>query len=105
MSTVFINAAQARRDTRNNSVIHAEVRSIEHAVLSNVAAGVLFANVTANTAMTTSNVYYFAHVGVSNDATILDQLDTVKRYFTHLGYGINITTNENTATIRWNVSW
>jgi hypothetical protein len=50
-------------------------------------------------------VYYFAHVGVSNDATILDQLDTVKRYFTHLGYGINITTNENTATIRWNVSW
>jgi hypothetical protein len=92
MSTVFINATQARRDTRNNSVIHAEVRSIEQAVLANVSAGVLFANVSANTTMTTSNVYYFAHTRVSNDATVIDQLETVKGYFTHLGYGVNITT-------------
>jgi hypothetical protein len=105
MSTVFVNATQARRDTRNNSVIHAEVRSIEQAVLANIDSGVLYANVASGTAMTTSNAYYLVYVGVSNNATVTDQLNTVKNYFTNLGYGVNITTNDTNSTIQWNISW
>ena len=40
MASIFSNAATARKDTRNNSVIHAEVRSIDTAVLGNIDAGV-----------------------------------------------------------------
>lgn len=105
MSTVFVNATQARKDTRNNSVIHAEVRSIEQTVLANIDAGVLYANVSAGTAMTTSNAYYLVYVGVSNDPTKTDQLNVVKNYFTNLGYGVNITTNDSNSTIQWNISW
>lgn len=105
MSSVFVNATQARRDTRNNSVIHAEVRSIEQAVLSNIDTGVLYANVRSGTAMTTSNTYYLVYTGVSSDATKSDQLNFVKTYFTNLGYGVNITTNDANSTIEWNISW
>jgi hypothetical protein len=105
MASIFVNATQARRDTRNNSVIHAEVRSIEQAVIGNIDAGVLYANVTSGTAMTTSNTYYLAYTGVSNDATKNDQLNVVKTYFSNLGYGVNITTNDANSTIEWNISW
>lgn len=105
MSSIFINATQARRDTRNNSVIHAEVRSIEQAVLANVDAGVLYANVSLGTTMTTSNAYYFVHTGVTTDPTKSDQLNVVKNYFNNLGYGVNITTNDVNSTIIWNISW
>jgi hypothetical protein len=105
MSNIFVNATQARRDTRNNSVIHAEVRSIEQAVLANIDAGVLYANVTSGTAMTTSNAYYFVYTGVTTDPTKSDQLAVVKNHFVNLGYSVNITTDDVTATINWNINW
>lgn len=105
MSNVFVNATQARKNTRNNSVIHAEVRSIEQAVLANVDLGVLYANVNSGTAMTTNNAYYLVHVGVTTDPTKSDQLNFVRNYFADLGYGVNITTNDANSTIRWNISW
>ena len=106
MANIFVNATQARLNTRNNSVIHAEVRSIENAVLSNIDAGVLYANVSSGTAMTNSNAYYFVYNGVTSDPTKLDQINYVKNYFVDLGYGVNITTNPTTnTTIQWNISW
>jgi hypothetical protein len=106
MANIFVNATQARLNTRNNSVIHAEVRSIENAVLSNVDAGVLYANVSSGTTMTTSNTYYFVYNGVTNDPTKLDQINFVRNYFTNLGYGVSIATNSATnTTIQWNISW
>lgn len=106
MANIFVNATQARLNTRNNSVIHAEVRSIENAVLSNIDAGVLYANVSSGTTMTTSNTYYFVYNGVTNDPTKLDQINFVRNYFTNLGYGVSISTNEATnTTIQWNISW
>jgi hypothetical protein len=106
MANIFVNATQARINSRNNSVIHAEVRSIENAVLSNVDAGVLYANISSGTTMTTSNAYYFVYNGVSNDATKLDQINFVKNYFVNLGYGVSIVTNNATnSTIQWNISW
>lgn len=106
MASVFINATQARRDTRNNSVIHSEVRSLESAVLANVDSGVLYANVTSGTTMTDSNAYYKAFYGITNNRTLVDQIDYVEQYFKNLGYGITITENTSTGdTLTWNISW
>jgi hypothetical protein len=106
MATIFTNATTARRDTRNNSVIHGEVRSIETAVLANIDAGVLYANVSSGTAMTDSNVYYKAYYGITDDRTLIDQVDYVSKYFTDLGYGVKLTENSSTTdTLVWNISW
>lgn len=105
-STTFINAVQARQNTRDQSVIHDEIRSIESAILANIDAGVLYANISNGTAMTDSNVYYNVYNGLSDDATVLDQINYVTRYFINLEYGVIITTNDSTGdTIRWNISW
>lgn len=106
MANIFVNATQARKDTRNNSTIHSEVRAVEGAVLANVDAGVLYANVTSGTTMTDSNVYYKAYYGITDDRTVVDQIDYVSQYFTNLGYGVKIIENSATGdTITWNISW
>ena len=105
-SRVFINAATARTNTRNASVIHGEVRDIESVILANVDQGVLYANVSANTVMTDSTDYYNAYYSVVENATLMDQIVSVKTYFENLGYGVNITTNSSTnVNIIWNISW
>ena len=106
MASIFSNAASARKDTRNNSVIHSEVRSIETAVLGNIDAGVLYANVSTGTTMTDSNAYYKAYYNVTTDATKKDQVDYVARYFKDLGYGVKVAQNlVTTDTITWNITW
>lgn len=106
MATIFTNARTARQDTRNVSVIHSEVRSIESAVLANIDAGVLYANITSGTLVTDSNVYYKAYMGITDNRTLVDQLDYVSKYFTDLGYGVSITENPtNPTTLSWNISW
>tara|TARA_Y100001937_G_C7023774_1_gene286749 strand:- start:28 stop:357 length:330 start_codon:yes stop_codon:yes gene_type:complete len=105
-SDIFTNATQARKDSRNNSVIHSEIRSIESAVIANIDSGVLYANVISSTTMTNSNVYYNVWNGVTTDPTKLDQLNYVKKYFVNLGYGVDILTNTSSNnTITWNLSW
>lgn len=105
MASIFVNATTARTDTRNTSIIHDEVRSIESAVLANISNGVLYANV-STTDMTTNEAYYLVSVGAVSDPTKKDQLDYVKTYFTDLGYGVSITQNPSTLnTIVWNISW
>ena len=105
-NNIFTNATQARKDSRNNVTVHGEVTSLESKVLANIDAGVLYANVSANTTMTTSNVYYNVWNGITTDPTKLDQINTVKNHFVNLGYGVNITTNTSSNnTIVWNISW
>lgn len=105
MAGIFINATTARSNSRNNTIIHNEVTAIENAVFANVDSGVLYANVN-NTVMTNSNVYYNVWNGIVSDATKLDQLNYVKKYFTDLGYGVNIVSDpSNTNHLQWNISW
>lgn len=105
MAGIFINAKTARTSTRNNTVIHNEVTAIENAVYANVDAGILYANVN-NSTMTNSNVYYYVWNSITTDPTKLDQLNYVKKYFTDLGYGVNLATDPNDATaLQWNISW
>lgn len=106
MASVFVNAATARKDTRNNVVIHGEVCAIERAVLANIDAGVLYANVSTGTDMTTSNAFYNAYFDVTTDRTKADQVNYVNQHFKDLGYAIKITQNPvTTDTLIWNISW
>ncbi len=106
MGDIFTTATQARKDSRNNSVIHSEIRTIESAVIANIDSGVLYANIISSSTMTNSNVYYFVWNGVTTDPTKLDQINYVKKYFVNLGYGVDIKTNSSSNnTITWNVSW
>jgi len=106
MADIFTTATQARKDSRNNSVIHNEIRAIESKVIANIDSGVLYANVISSTTMTNSNVYYNVWNGVTTDPTKLDQLNYVKKYFVNLGYGVDILTNSSSNnTITWNLSW
>lgn len=106
MTSIFVNADQARKDSRNASVIHGEVRAIESAILVNIDAGLLYANISAGTEMTDSNVYYNVYYGVTSDRTKSDQLDYVTKYFRDLGYGVRLTENALTGnTLIWNISW
>lgn len=105
MPGIFVNAESARIKTRNNTVIHSEITSIENAVYANIDAGKLYANVN-NSTMTNSNVYYNVHKAITTDATKKDQLDYVRKYFKDLGYGISIVTDPSLSTnLQWNVSW
>ena len=104
-NNIFTNATQARKDTRNNVVVHGEITTLESKVLANIDAGVLYANVSANTTMTTSNVYYNVWNSIITDPTKLDQLNYVKNHFVNLGYGVSVTTNTSyNNTIVWNIS-
>lgn len=106
MASIFVNATTARRDTRNNSIIHGEVRSIESAVLGNIDAGVLYANVTTGTTMTSNVSYYNAWNGITDDSSRLDQMNYVKDYFVNLGYAVFVGTSAvSNNTITWNISW
>ncbi len=106
MSGIFTNAQTARHNTRDASLIQDEVRAIEAAVLANIDAGVLFANITSGTAVTDSNVHYKAFTGITDDRTRINELDFVTEYFTKLGYAIRITENPTKATtLSWNISW
>ena len=106
MANIFVNATTARNNSRNNSVIHGEVRGIESAILANIDSGILYANVSSGTTMTSNVDYYNVWNGVTTDSTKLDQMNYVKDYFVNLGYSIDVgvsTISNNTVT--WNVSW
>ena len=106
MASVFVNATQARRDSRNASVIHAEVRAIETVVLEQIALGELSASISSGSTMTVSVDYYNAYYNLVTDAAKIDQITYVQRYFTDLGYGVVITENPSTTnTLIWNISW
>ena len=106
MASVFVNANQARKDSRNASVIHGEVRSLETTVLVAIELGDLNVVINNSTTMTTSTDYYNAYYSITTNATLLDQINYVKKYFTDLGYNVQITENPVTEnTIVWNIAW
>ena len=106
MANIFINAAKARENTRDNTATHSEIRLLETAVLGSIANGVLSVKVSSNTLMTTDVDYYKAYYGITENRALLDQIDFVVKYFKDLGYSIKITGNELTGnTLVWNIAW
>lgn len=106
MANIFINAKTARENTRNQTVIHAEIRALENAVLTQIEAGELQVVVTSGTPMTDGIEYYSAYYGIQENRSLLDQIDFVTRYFKDLGYGVKIFGNENTQqNLIWQITW
>lgn len=104
MPGIFVTATTAREKTRNNVLIHSEITSIENAVFAAIHQGVLSA-VINDTVFTTNSTYYFTWNNTISDPTKLDQLNFVTRYFTNLGYSINLTPVPNVARLQWNIFW
>jgi hypothetical protein len=104
--SIFINATEARRRSRDSVVILNEVRALEANVLSNISAGSLQLIQSTGTTMTGNTSYYQAYNGITTNTTITDQISTVKKHFTDKGYSVNITTNSSTGnTIQWTIKW
>jgi hypothetical protein len=106
MANIFVSASQARKDSRNNSVIHEEVRGLEAQVLAKIDIGELSVTVTSGTPMTDDVSYYNAYYGVTEDAAKYDQVTYVEQYFRNLGYNVLISENSITlSNIVWKISW
>lgn len=106
MANIFINAAKARENTRNNTVVHSEVRALENEVLVSIEAGELSVTVTSGTGMTDNTEYYKAYYSIIDDRAMVDQIDYVSKYFRDLGYGIRLGVNHATGnTLAWTISW
>jgi hypothetical protein len=104
--SIFINATEARRRSRDSVVILNEVRALEANVLANISAGSLQLLQSTGTTMTGNTSYYQAYNGITSNTTITDQINTVKKHFTDKGYSVNISTNASTGnTIQWTIKW
>jgi len=101
----FYDAQDARYQSLNSVVIHTECNNIETNIIESVQSGNLDVSI-SNTTMTTSNAYYYAYYGVTNDPTKVAELQTVEQHFYNLGYNVVITFNTTTEnTLVWNVNW
>jgi len=106
MTTVFITAAQARKNSLDDNLIHAEVRDLETAVLEAVDNNDLGVTITNGTTMTANAIYYNAYFNITNDPGTRAQVEAVEQYFLNLGYGVDILQNTVTGnTIKWTISW
>lgn len=102
----FYDAQDARYQSLNSITILNECNSIEVNIIESVQAGNLNVRIDGNTTMTTSNAYYNAYYGVTNDPTKVAELQTVEQHFYNLGYNVVITVNTTTEnTLVWNVNW
>jgi len=111
----FINAKQAREKARKDSTIQSETAVIENAILTAAEANTLTVTISDNSIMTESTdsagkiiaaTYYTNWQGGASDATKLDQMAQVIKYFVDLGYSIHRQLNTvSTTTFEWVVSW
>ena len=102
----FYDAQDARYRSLNAITVHTECNDIETSILTAVQSGNLDVNISGNTTMTTSNAYYNAYYGVTNDPTRVAEVQTVEQHFYNLGYNVVITVNTTTDnTLVWNVNW
>lgn len=113
MNNVMLTAVEARAKAQNDSVIFREVRSIEDAILSAVAAGQYEVAVTETTmtatvdpGLQTAIVYFNTWRGLGEDRAKYVQMNNVITYFKDLGYSIERRTNSHTgSTFKWVISW
>ena len=102
----FYDAQDARHRSLNSVTIHTEVSDLETAIITEVQSGNLSVQVSSGTTMTTSNAYYNAYYGVTNDASKVAEVQTVEQHFYNLVYNIRVTVNTTTEdTLVWNINW
>ena len=103
---IFINATEARKQSRDSVIVLNEVRALESNVLTEVNAGNLEVTISTGTTITNGTTYYQAYNNITSNTTLTDQISTVKKYFTDKGYSVNISTNAGTGnTLQWKIKW
>jgi hypothetical protein len=106
MADIFINASEARKQSRNSVIVLNEVRALEANVLTQIESGNLDVTVATGTTITSGLTYYQAYNNITSNTTLTDQISTVKKYFTDKGYSVNISTNAGTGnTLQWKIKW
>lgn len=113
---IFPNAEQARKGSRNNLVIHREIRHIEEAILDAIDDGLLTVSIT-DSVMTlagtsdepgSGRAYFTAWMAdaIDADRALTDQMNNVLIYFKDLGYSIIRKSNgSNAVTFKWEILW
>lgn len=117
MST-FPTASEARAGSRNNLVIHAEIRAVEKSIYEAIEAGqyqvdVLNSPMTDATAVDYMNETvidasdYFATLFTDvDDRTLSEQIAIVQKTFVDLGYQMTPLKNTSTGnTFKWRILW
>lgn len=80
--------------------------NIQPAYTSLGSGAVIVPNIYLNTFGTDTNLYYQQIEGLIDNVVIQEQLDTVIKHFTDLGYSIvPIVNNETMSTIQWKISY
>lgn len=113
---IFPSAEQARQGSRNNVLIHREIRHIEEAILDAIEDGLLTVNVTTSymTLLGTDEEpgsgrdYFAAWMDNAQDAdrALVDQMNNVLIYFKDLGYSIiRKSTGQGALTFKWEIMW
>lgn len=110
--SVMLSAGQARAKAQNDLTIFREVRDIEEAILTAIAAGNYSVDVTSTLMTSTTDqvalarLYFTAWQGITPDRSKEIQMNLIITYFTDLGYTIERKTNALTGdTFKWTVLW
>lgn len=114
---IFPSAEQARQGSRNNVIIHREIRQIEEAILDAIASGDMQVRVSTSF-MTLSGSdeepgsgreYYYAWMLPDQsqaDRSLIDQMNNVLIYFKDLGYSIiRKPMGASAVTFQWEIMW
>lgn len=114
----FPTAEQARAGSRNNLVIHAEIRWIEERIYAAIAEGVLSLDIKdspftdplsydpLNEAKVDARDYYGALFSEVYNRSLKEQIDIVQKNFVDLGYQMTALKNTQTGnTFFWRILW
>jgi hypothetical protein len=108
----MLSAGQARAKAQNDLIIFGEVRDIEEAILTAIAAGNYNVDVVGTVMTSTTDgvanarLYFNGWQGITPDRSKEIQMNQVITYFTDLGYTIERKTNALTGdTFKWTVLW
>lgn len=111
-TSIMLTATQARAKAQNDLIIFNEIRTIELAILTAIAAGQYEIDVTGTTmtdtttGLATAIQYYNSWQGIMSDRAKDIQMSSVLSYFSNLGYNIDRRTNATTGnTFKWLVYW
>ena len=114
----FPSAAEARNCARDNKVVFEEICVIQQAILDAIVSKVYQVVISDGSPMTTQDdidpvdgnpdsiQYYKVFAEIEDGREIQDQLDFVERYFTNLGYNVQLQINPSTEnTLQWVLLW
>ena len=108
--SVYMSAAEARKKTTIDTIIHSEIKTVETQIITDVAAGNLESTISTGTSMTnddaTGQSYFSVWQGNTEDRSKSYQMERVISYFQDGGYTVERHTNSSTLdTLTWKIYW